>query len=274
MYFKPKSDEVTSDFTLYYCGNSADEKKNSWGPGVRDYYTFYYVNEGEGYLTVHGEEYHLKSGMCFLVPPQVLVSYRPDHEHPWDYLFVAFNGNKIEEYLDRIGVSKGYPILEPSNTIEVEESFNYILDADLHPKSKDFQAISGFYGLLAALCECNESKMPHSEKINKQSAYVRDAIEFIEQNYSQPITVEDVSKYVGINRKYMTRLFNEIISDSPKSYLMHFRMDKARVLLQDSSFSIKEVSHSVGYADALVFSKVFKKIVGSCPREYRASLTK
>ena len=270
LYFKPNTDEVMSDFTLYYCGMSAYEKKNSWGPGVRDYYTLCHVTEGEGYLTLNGQDYHVTTGMCFLVPPKVLVSYRPDPVHPWDYYFVAFNGQRIEDYLIRIGLNSTTPILEALNgTTVLEECFQFILDADNYPKSKDLHAISGFYALLSALCELNEGAEPQTEKCNKQWKYVREALDFIEKNYTEPITVEEVSKFVGINRKYLTKLFNELVSDSPKSYLMNYRMEKACELLKETTLSVKEISHSVGYGDALVFSKVFKKMIGTCPREYR-----
>lgn len=271
LYFKPNSDEVTSDFTLYYCGMSAYEKKNSWGPGIRDYYSLCYVTEGEGYLSLNGQDHHITAGMCFLVPPKVLVSYRPDPAHPWDYYFVAFNGQKIDDYLDRIGLNNQVPILEAEECGSVLEGcFQFILDAENYPKSKDLHAISGFYALLGTLCESNEGAYQQRiEKCNKQWQYVREAIDFIEKNYTEPITVEEVSKYVGINRKYLTKLFNELVSDSPKSYLMNYRMEKACDLLKETTLSIKEISHSVGYGDALVFSKVFKKIIGTCPREYR-----
>ena len=76
---------------------------------------------------------------------------------------------------------------------------------------------------------------------------------------------------MGINRKYLTKLFNELMADSPKNYLIHFRIHKACNLLRKTNLTIQEISHSVGYTDALVFSKIFKKVIGTCPREYRSS---
>ena len=81
----------------------------------------------------------------------------------------------------------------------------------------------------------------------------------------------EISNHVGINRKYLTKLFNEKMDNSPKNYLIQYRINKACRLLKQSTLSIQEVSHSVGYTDALVFSKIFKKVVGTCPREYRSA---
>ena len=44
--FKPKADYSRLDFMLYHCGNNDCEKNQSWGPGIRDYYSLYYVTEG------------------------------------------------------------------------------------------------------------------------------------------------------------------------------------------------------------------------------------
>ena len=74
-----------------------------------------------------------------------------------------------------------------------------------------------------------------------------------------------------LSRKYLTKLFNEKMDNSPKNYLIQYRINKACRLLKQSTLSIQEVSHSVGYTDALVFSKIFKKVVGTCPREYRSA---
>ena len=48
--FKPKADYSRLDFMLYHCGSSDCEKNQSWGPGIRDYYSLYYVTEGSGIL--------------------------------------------------------------------------------------------------------------------------------------------------------------------------------------------------------------------------------
>ena len=246
--FKPKSDYTKLDFMLYHCGTGECEKNSSWGPGVRDYYSLYYVYEGKGYLIIDGQEYEIKEGTCFLVPPHSLVSYRPNPSNPWGYYFVSFNGLHVDSYLGRLNLSPC--------------SFKH---------SMDLQALSGFYALLATLAEYSHSHQTKIQTMSKQSDYIRQAIEFIETNYARHITVEEISNYVGINRKYLTKLFNELMADSPKNYLIHFRIHKACNLLRKTNLTIQEISHSVGYTDALVFSKIFKKVIGTCPREYRSS---
>ncbi len=269
--FKPKSDYSRLDFMLYHCGSSDCEKNQSWGPGIRDYYSLYYVTEGSGYLTIDGQDYNIVEGTCFLVPPHVVVNYKPDLLNPWSYHFIGFNGETADNYLNRIGLSISSPISSCDNGKKIEECFEYILSSVNHPKSADLQAISGFYALIGTLCDYTEPQVPKIQTTSRQADYIRQAIEYIETNYSRQITVEEISNHVGINRKYLTKLFNEKMDDSPKNYLIQYRINKACRLLKQSTLSIQEVSHSVGYTDALVFSKIFKKVIGTCPREYRSA---
>lgn len=269
--FKPKSDCTKFDFTLYHCGTGDCEKNYSWGPGVRDYYSLHYVYEGKGYLTVDGMEYEIKEGTCFLIPPSSIVSYRPNSKNPWGYYFVAFNGIHTEAYLERLNLSAQAPISKCDRSDTISRCFEMILTANQFKKSMDLQALSGFYALLATLAEYSSTGQSKIQTMSKQSDYIRQAIEFIETNYARQITVEEISNYVGINRKYLTKLFNELMADSPKNYLIQYRIHKACNLLRKSNLTIQEVSHSVGYTDALVFSKIFKKVIGTCPREYRST---
>ena len=269
--FKPKADYSRLDFMLYHCGSSDCEKNQSWGPGIRDYYSLYYVTEGSGYLTIDGQDYTIVEQTCFLVPPHVVINYKPDLLHPCSYYFIGFNGEAVNEYLERIGLSTSSPVLSFENGHKIEQCFEYILNASNYPKSADLQAISGFYALIGTLCDHTEPQIPKIQTTSRQSDYIRQAIEYIETNYSRQITVEEISNHVGINRKYLTKLFNEKMNNSPKNYLIQYRINKACRLLKQSTLSIQEVSHSVGYTDALVFSKIFKKVIGICPREYRSA---
>ena len=200
-----------------------------------------------------------------------MINYKPDLLNPWSYHFIGFNGEAVNEYLERIGLSTSSPVLSFENGHKIEQCFEYILNASNYPKSADLQAISGFYALIGTLCDHTEPQIPKIQTTSRQSDYIRQAIEYIETNYSRQITVEEISNHVGINRKYLTKLFNEKMNNSPKNYLIQYRINKACRLLKQSTLSIQEVSHSVGYTDALVFSKIFKKVIGICPREYRSA---
>lgn len=111
-----------------------------------------------------------------------------------------------------------------------------------------------------------------AEESGRQNYYIKKAIAFIRDNYSNGINVSDVSEYVGLNRSYLFTLFQEHLGISPQKYLSNFRLERACELLQATNYSIEDISYSCGYRDPLVFSKAFKKLYGVSPLKYRKEL--
>jgi AraC-like DNA-binding protein len=110
----------------------------------------------------------------------------------------------------------------------------------------------------------------HEEDVqNSQVVYVEQAKDYISTNYSYPITVEDVASYVGISRSYLFRSFQAIQNQSPKEYLIEYRLKRARHLLRETSLSIASIAYSVGFENNLYFSKAFKSKMKMTPSEYR-----
>ena len=107
----------------------------------------------------------------------------------------------------------------------------------------------------------------------KREESSNDAIEaakkYIESNYTDNITLEDVSREVNISSYYLSRIFKEGTGENFIDYLTGLRMDKAKELLATTQYSMKEICAKVGYSDPNYFSKTFKKNVGVTPTEYR-----
>lgn len=100
--------------------------------------------------------------------------------NPWSYHFIGFNGQAVDDYLARIGLSASSPISSCENGKKIEACFEYILESVNHPKSADLQAISGFYALIGTLCDHTEPQIPRIQTISRQADYIRQAIEYIE----------------------------------------------------------------------------------------------
>jgi AraC-like DNA-binding protein len=276
--FKPKNEnnnsELNLDIKLYYCGTGDCEDNYSWGPGIKDHYKLHYVHSGHGIFKAGNTTYHLSKGEGFLVCPNVIVSYRPDSENSWNYSWVAFNGVNAETYLNRAGLNENNPVFKCVQEVHINNCFQAIFHSAKCEKSMDLKSLSAFYDLLSILIE--ETSINYSDKSSTkhQDIYVKQAIEFIDTNYSRKISIEEIASYVGINRKYLCRLFSDILNVSPQNYLINFRLQKACDLLVNSGLSIHEVSNSIGYTDPFLFSKVFKKYKGISPMTYKGKSVK
>lgn len=275
--FKPKNENIhldlNLDIKLYYCGTGDCENDFSWGPGIKDHYKLHYVHSGRGILKVGDTSYHLEKGNGFLICPNILVSYKPVSEEPWNYSWVAFNGVNAETYLNRANLNATNPVFKCTQEDHINNCFKAIFDSTKCEKSMDLKSLSNFYDLLSILIDETRVLTTDNNSTKHQDTYIKQAIEFIDTNYSRKISIEEIAGYVGINRKYLSQLFSDILNIPPQNYLINFRLQKACDLLTSSSLSINEISNSIGYNDPFLFSKIFKKYKGVSPTGYRVSGT-
>lgn len=101
---------------------------------------------------------------------------------------------------------------------------------------------------------------------------VERAKNYIDQQYQRDISLDDVSKMVNISPYYFSKLFKEETGENFIEYLTEIRIKNAKVLLQNTDKSIKEICVDSGYSDPNYFSRIFKKYMEVTPSEYREKL--
>ena len=111
------------------------------------------------------------------------------------------------------------------------------------------------------------------KKEEKLGSLVEEAKHYIEDNYSNDISLDEVSGKVDVSPYYFTRLFKEETGETFLEYLTGLRIEKSKELMKDQSVSVKDICAQVGYSDPNYFSRIFKKAVGMTPTEYRAETT-
>jgi two-component system response regulator YesN len=124
--------------------------------------------------------------------------------------------------------------------------------------------------ILAGIDECIGVIIEH--KRGKMSPIIIKACTIIHEMISRDISLEEISRKVEISPFYFSKLFKEETGENFIDYITMARMQKAKEMLRDHSRSIKEISADSGYADPNYFSKLFKKIVGLTPTEFRESI--
>jgi len=123
--------------------------------------------------------------------------------------------------------------------------------------------------VLAAIDECLGVINEHKQ--SRMSPLIIKACTIIHDNLSHEISLEELSRRVEISPFYFSKLFKEETGENFIDYITMARMQKAKDLLRDKTLSIKEISGASGYSDPNYFSKLFKKIMGLTPTEYRLS---
>jgi len=108
------------------------------------------------------------------------------------------------------------------------------------------------------------------ESIKQQRDILRQAIEFINRNFSDAsISLDKVAKEVNISPNYLSAIFSQEVGQTLIEYLTYKRIDEAKRLLRQTDKLLFEIASDVGYKDSRYFSFVFKKITGCTPSDYR-----
>ena len=106
-------------------------------------------------------------------------------------------------------------------------------------------------------------------KLTQESKIVKVIKQYVEQNYAEQITLEDVSRHVFLSPSYCGTLFKKETGELFSKHLTRVRMEKAKEMLKGYNYSVKEIADIVGFKDFRYFSKLFKNYVGVKPTDYR-----
>lgn len=265
-------DHQTNDLYLTRCGIHKCPLNHSWGPKKRPQYHMHFILEGQGYLKINNNTYHLKQGQIFLIPPNTISHYYVDNDDPWTYAFISFQGNKADQYVRQAGFKPDCFIRDCVLPVDDYASLvSEMLETHQLTITNELRRVSLLFALFSLLTSSNQqvSEHSHTDKDYLPETYFEYALQYIQLNYNHNIRVQDIADYIGITRSYLFHLFNQKLKISPQKYLLNFRIEQARILLSTTDLFIKDVAASVGYEDSLAFSKMFHNATGCSPSTYR-----
>ena len=212
--------------------------------------------------------YQVKSGQGFMLFPHQICTYIADHEIPWEYVWVEFDGLRVKESIDSAGLTQNNPIYRSRHKNIAETMKSELLYLVNHKDESPFHLIGHLYLFIDSLIRSSSSTQIGSGN-SLRDFYIKEAFSFIEQNFQNDISIEDIAACCGLNRSYFGKIFHQNMGKTPQEFLMSYRMTKATELLKLTELSIADVGNAVGYPNQLHFSRAFKNIYGLSPRQWR-----
>ncbi len=265
--FMEIKNETFTDFYMLYCGLEQCSPLYAFGPAIRPNYLLHYCYRGKGSYYAKNKTYDIRAGDAFLICPNEVTFYQADAQDPWYYLWIGFGGSNVETYLKHCGLSHDQLICHCD---EKEILYTYIHDMLTHHTlsyANELHIQGTLFLFFSVLSKA--AKQPYASSISSENLYINKAIEYIQNNYQNMITVSQIATYISLNRSYLSLLFQKYIHMSPQQFLMKFRITKAKEMLTESTFTISQIAYSCGYSNQLAFSKAFRKITGTSPSHYR-----
>ena len=233
-----------------------------------DSYLFFLVESGSGILEYQQATWQLSAGDCIFIDCQFPYAHSTS-EHLWQLRWVHFNGSNMGSIYQKYVERGGTPVFRPKDPLRYETVLSSLLEiASSSSHVKDMSICEKLTALLTFLMEDSwhaDSRENGASK-RRNLALIKD---YLDSHYAEPIDLDTLSGLFFINKFYLTRIFKEQYGITINSYLQQVRITHAKQLLRFSDQSIDKIGAECGLNDANYFSRVFKKVEGMPPGEFR-----
>jgi len=231
-------------------------------------FLFFVIESGSGTLTYENHNYSLKAGDCVFIDCQKAYSHCSGKDL-WTLKWVHFYGPNMhaiyKKYKERGGLCT-FPAKDPAiystlltEIYDIAESTTYIRDMKIYEK---------LTSLLVLIME--SSWHPASAQTNTRSKRdLQEIKEYIDRHYADTIHLDDLAEKFFINKYHLTRAFKEQFGSTINHYQIQLRITHAKQLLRFSDHPIEQIASECGIEDPNYFSRLFKKVEGLTPNEYR-----
>ena len=263
MRYEIFSKDTCPILNLCNAGYASDPAVTRFGPGVRRVYILHYVVAGKGYFNGHP----VKAGQGFLITPNMPEQYFPDEKSPWEFVWFVSDDEKMASVFALFGADKTTRIF----------NYRYLSAARELAESlkKQESSIVNAFELLEMFLRVfkhqqNETTLRHA-KTNAET-YIEAAVKYIHSHIHTPLSVTELTDFLGVSQPYLYKLFTDRFSKSPKQYILDEKITLAQKFLKETDMSVTHIANSVGFQDALSFSKFFKTQTGLSPQNYRNAI--
>lgn len=237
-------------------------------PHGADQHILIYCLEGRGEVSINKNQYSIEAGDFFIVPPKTAHKYAADGISPWTIYWIHFKGKTagaISELLrQKHNGHKGFKQYSETTIHLFNEMYNqlergYSMDNLVYSNMCLLHFFATFINANA-----------YTETGSEGYKDIHDvAIDFLRKNLDKTLKLEDMAASVNLSSSHFSYAFKKKTGFAPVEYFNHLKVQKACQYLLFTSLRIKEIAFEVGIEDQFYFSRMFTKVMGISPNEYR-----
>ena len=240
----------------------------TWRPKGRLDYQLLYIVSGKGHFYFHGEDRVVHAGRMVLIQPRQEQRYEYFGEDKPEVYWVHFTGSDVKNILRSYNIPMDDPIFYSG----ASSTYSYLFKEMIHELQN---CKTGYEDLLAMYLRQIFLLVQRTRQEERPtvSTYIQEEMEFarryFNEHYNEPISIQEYAESRNMSVCYFQRNFKQIVKHTPMQYLLTIRVNNAASLLETTDYSMAEIAAIVGYEDPLYFSRLFRKIKGVSPRDYR-----
>ncbi len=245
-----------------------------------DCYELYYLYSGERYYFIQDKTYHVTGGSFVLISPNEIHRTGNLGHFGYDRMLIHFSKELLEDYLAVDTSINPYKIMEEEihlislNTQEQSfvETLLHTMETEYH-NNRQHETSYIKLNLLQLLLFLNQCKPNRQDaaltEINNTQKLMFEILGYINNHYSEELTLETVSSRYYLSTCYFSRTFKEATGFHFVEYLNNVRIKEAKKLLLNSHLTVNEIASATGFHSSTHFGRVFKQIVGCSPSSYK-----
>jgi AraC family transcriptional regulator of arabinose operon len=225
--------------------------------------------DGEGSLETSARNARIHAGELVILPANTPHHYRASRERPWSIYWCHFTGHRAKDYVQLITGGRETLTLAAINRVKLMRDFQSLLNVRetgyrelpfIHASAQLKQILS-FIALQSRNRQSGDSAGLNLSMID----------EMMRSNIEKSLTLDELAAACNLSKFHFANKYREATVYSPIKHFLHMKVEMACELLDTTDLRISAVSRAIGYDDPLYFSRLFKKITGLSPKDYRAS---
>ncbi len=230
-----------------------------------------YCVEGKGYYQTEKGSYFLKANQFFILPPGKFHIYQADIRDPWSIYWIHFSGNMVKslnKWLNTENFIEPTDLMYDKKMIEQWADIYYTLESGFTKEKLAYANLSLYRFLTFFLCPQNTTQFVRKENP------IAESIAFMKSNIDKLLSIQELAAQMNYSSSHYTSIFKKTTNVSPIEYFNKLKIHYACQLLSQTDLRVNEVAGKLGYEDSFYFSRIFKKITGKSPKDYRQSFQK
>lgn len=231
----------------------------------------FYVTRGNGKFLVEDDSFSVNVNDLIIVNPNVTHTELGIPGTTFEYVVLGIQGLQFQP--SESGQHFNYNKYNLSN---FEKELQFCLHAlinELRSKEDYYEAVcQNLYEILIYYIfrkTKTELSVASSKKITKECRFIE---EYIDEHYTEDITLQTLSDLTFMNKYYLVHAFKNYKGTSPINYLIDKRIEESQHLLANTNYPVSKISDQIGFSSQSYFSQVFRKRTGLTPNQYRKSI--